>query len=355
MATPNLGVTYIQAAQNQKETTANNAFLAFDEALFQPTTILLTDSDFYAAGGGSPAITNLSFNFTGTLSDNRTVYLPTNPKMYLVQNNTSIANQSPVVAGKNLTFKVPDGSPAVFGRTVVIEPNSGVHLIYCDGFNVDEIQVSQENGYTSIAMPDANLILTISQVRGSIAFTFTGALSDNRTVYLPSVGNFFLVKNATTGGKNLIFNIPSGDSPAVLGRKVIVPSDGMYMMLYTDGVNVDPVASVPWPIMVFAAGLGSNNQVLYFMKMDRQTIFPASAQNSFAAARTAATGSTTYTLKQNGIAFATINFGAGATKGTFTQAADAIFAPGDTLEIDGPASADGSLANVGITLQGYRF
>jgi hypothetical protein len=360
MATPNLGITYIQAAQNQKEVTANAGFLALDEALFQPTTIALSDADFYAAGGGSPAVTNLAFNFTGTLSDNRTVYLPGgNPKMYLVNNNTAVANQSPVVSGKTLTFKCPDGSPAIFGRTVTVLAGSGYHLLYCDGANVDEIQVSQENSNITLAPGDANYILSAQNALTYLAFTFTGVLSDNRAVMLPSIAKWYLIKNSTTavntGSKNLIFEIPSTGSPAVFGRTVTVPPGSVYMMLYTDGVNVDIVASVPVGFGVYAAGAGSNNQILLYLKMDRPTIIPAGAKNSFAVASIAATNSTTYTLKKNGTAFATIVFSSSGTTGVFTQAADAVFVPGDIFEIDGPASADGTLANVGFTIQGFRY
>ena len=107
-------------------------------------------------------------------------------------------------------------------------------------------------------------------------------------------------------------------------------------------------------IAVFAPGLGSNSQILLRLKVTRATTFPAGAALSQASASANATASTTYTLKQNGTAFATINFAAGANSGTWTQAADAIFAAGDILEIDGPATADATLANVGITLAGLR-
>jgi hypothetical protein len=75
---------------------------------------------------------------------------------------------------------------------------------------------------------------------------------------------------------------------------------------------------------------------------------------SYAVASVAATASTTYTLKKNGVAFATAVFAIAGTVGTWTQASDATFVPGDLLEIDGPATADATLANVGITLVGYR-
>lgn len=110
----------------------------------------------------------------------------------------------------------------------------------------------------------------------------------------------------------------------------------------------------PFDVSVFAPGLGSNSQILFRGKLARAVTFPAGASLSLASASAAATGSTTYTLKKNGTSFATVNFAASASVGTWTQASDAVFAAGDLLEIDGPATADATLANVGITLAGVR-
>jgi hypothetical protein len=110
----------------------------------------------------------------------------------------------------------------------------------------------------------------------------------------------------------------------------------------------------PFDVAVLAPGLGTNNQVLLRVKLARAVTFPASATLSQAAASAAATGSTTFTLKKNGSSFATVNYAASASVGTWTQASDAVFAAGDLLEIDGPATADATLADVGITLAGIR-
>jgi hypothetical protein len=110
----------------------------------------------------------------------------------------------------------------------------------------------------------------------------------------------------------------------------------------------------PFDVSVFVPGLGSNNQKLIRVKLARAVTFPASATLSQADASAAATGSTTFTLKKNGSSFATVNYAASATSGTWTQASDAVFAAGDLLEIDGQATADATLADVGITLAGVR-
>jgi hypothetical protein len=110
----------------------------------------------------------------------------------------------------------------------------------------------------------------------------------------------------------------------------------------------------PFDVSVFAPGVGANNQKLLRAKLARAVTFPATAALSQTAASANATASTTFTLSKNGTSFATVNFAAAAAVGIWTQASDAVFAAGDLLEIDGPATADATLADVGITLAGVR-
>ncbi|MGH9744737.1 MAG: DUF2793 domain-containing protein [Candidatus Acidiferrales bacterium] len=110
----------------------------------------------------------------------------------------------------------------------------------------------------------------------------------------------------------------------------------------------------PFDVSVFAPGVGSASQKLIRVALARAVTFPSGASLSQAVASVAATGSTTFTLKKNGTSFATVNFAASASTGTWTQASDSTFAAGDILEIDGPGSADATLADIGITLAGIR-
>jgi hypothetical protein len=125
--------------------------------------------------------------------------------------------------------------------------------------------------------------------------------------------------------------------------------DGTFSLIVSGGVTISPPG-----VGVFIPGTLSNGQICLYLPMDRPIIFPANAPNSVADAKTAATASSVFSVKQNGNQFATVTFSAGGTTGAFVQASDAVFAIGDILEIDGPATADATLANVGITLQGNR-
>jgi hypothetical protein len=243
-------------------------------------------------------------------------------------------------------------------------------------------------GLLVVAMADANVVLTAAQALGNMVFDCTGADTADRNLIVPTNEKLYVVKNGTSGGHNIIVKTASGTG-VTLG-----PSAG-YVICYCDGTNVNPIAAStggsgatafvqlsdapasysgdggfavevnsgatalvfnakPFDVSVFAPGVGSNSQKLARIVLARAVSFPAGAANSQAKASATATGSTTFTLTKNGTAFATVNFAASASVGTWTQASPATFAAGDVLEIDGPATADGSLADVGITLSGTR-
>ena len=131
---------------------------------------------------------------------------------------------------------------------------------------------------------------------------------------------------------------------------------GVNVKWQTDGAGNDsayvPSAGFTKAVVVFTAGVNTNAQIILSAALGIGIKFPASAPSSVANAKVAATSSTTYTLKKNGSSFCTVNFAGSATTGTFTQASDATFTATDILEIDGPGTADATLAGVSITLVG---
>lgn len=112
----------------------------------------------------------------------------------------------------------------------------------------------------------------------------------------------------------------------------------------------------PFALGFFLQGLGSNSQIWFRNILPDAITFPISASLCPPGSASAnATGSTTFTFKKNGTAFATLNYAAGSAVGIWTQAAAASFnGTSDLLEIDGPATADATLADVGFTIRGVR-
>src|SRR5208282_4437256 len=121
-----------------------------------------------------------------------------------------------------------------------------------------------------------------------------------------------------------------------------------------------PYTSSPSPCMlfvgtapsvpVFAAGLGTNNQILLNIGLTSILVFPAGAPGSTATASAPATASTVYSLNKNGTTFATVTYGAGSSTGVFVQSADANFANSDILSVQAPATADTTLAGVSMSI-----
>jgi hypothetical protein len=83
--------------------------------------------------------------------------------------------------------------------------------------------------------------------------------------------------------------------------------------------------------------------------------FPSGASGSYGTAGTAATGSTTISAKKNGSAFGTFVWAGAGTAATVTIGSTTSFnGTSDVLTLEGPATADATLAKIGITLTGTR-
>lgn len=178
----------------------------------------------------------------------------------------------------------------------------------------------------------------------------------------PSASTLGGIKSLASAAHNWInaistSGVPSATQPALLDLSDAPASysgAGGKAVEVNSGATALVFSAKPFDVSTFAPGLGSNSQILLRVKLARAVTFPASATLSQASASANATGSTTFTLKKNGSSFATVNYAASSSSGTWTQASDAVFAAGDLLEIDGPATADATLADVGITLAGVR-
>jgi hypothetical protein len=101
---------------------------------------------------------------------------------------------------------------------------------------------------------------------------------------------------------------------------------------------------------------GSPTASLVLMRFPfvRTVQFTAGMSLSKFVAGVAATGSTVFSIRKNGVEFATATFGAGAQAATFSCPVNTVFAPGNTLTIVAPGSPDATLANLGWCLAGTR-
>jgi hypothetical protein len=218
MATPNLALVHIAAAQNQKEVTANAAFDGLDTALTGSVYEAMPDANFTLPT--ADALGNMVFSFTGLLSASRVVQLPGSKKLYIVRNLTTASGGSfPLVFVANAP-----GSPN--GRTATVYPDivseaSGYTMLYCDGFNVDVLPdldslTEAWQNYTPVVTAQAGGFVSVSatgryfRIGKTVTFTVTitvttiGTAATGTLVTLPfaagSVAAFTVAGVETTAG-----------------------------------------------------------------------------------------------------------------------------------------------------------
>lgn len=125
------------------------------------------------------------------------------------------------------------------------------------------------------------------------------------------------------------------------------------------------VSDKPFDVHCFAPGTLSADQILLRVPLARDVAWPTGFGGSYAMARVVGTGSTVLTIHAGsnsvgalgpGTQIGSITFGAGSATGSFATtggAAQSLLA-GWVLSILGPASADATLADIGIVLAGTR-
>jgi len=133
MATPNLGIVHIAAAQNQPEVTANGAFDALDDSVNLEVSIAMTDAD--AALTQTQLASGGVIIMTGALTADRRINLPvTIGRLFIFKNGTS--------GGHNLIVQVT-GAP---GTTVTVSASGSLIPLYSDGANVSQITAGGGGG-----------------------------------------------------------------------------------------------------------------------------------------------------------------------------------------------------------------
>lgn len=109
--------------------------------------------------------------------------------------------------------------------------------------------------------------------------------------------------------------------------------------------------AVPFDFYVFQGGVTGNAWSLAAYQPSTALILTTA--KSRCTYGTAATASTTYTLKDNGTSIGTAVFGTSSCTATITASPYTV-AAGHTLTVVGPATADTTLADIGMTFGGTR-
>lgn len=150
----------------------------------------------------------------------------------------------------------------------------------------------------------------------------------------------YLVGNGVSRlGSTYICTAPNTNAPPESN-----PSD--WGLLATGGDRYD--------IAIWASDRPDSGETLLRLLMPTTVTFSAGMAQSQANALTAGTASAVFSLQQNGTEFATVTFTAGDTDGSFACASDTVFNSGDILTIVTPNPRDATLANISLTITGFR-
>ena len=196
MASPNLNITHVAAAQNQKEVTINDAIDALDEALTDSITVDFTSGDVTLTGAEfRENVRFLASNHAG----GEDLAVPLIKRLFVVENPTSGAGDINVVRGTT---------------SVALSPG-GAGLFYTDGTADGLVQVG---GTVGGGVPD---IVTESTTSRTLALTDAGA-------YI-----------RTTSGTATTITVPPNSSVAfVVGTSILIRQAAAGQVTIAQGAGV---------------------------------------------------------------------------------------------------------------------
>ena len=198
--TPNYGWPLLATNQASPEVTHNAAITDIDQAFGSLLVKALPDSNYTLNLAAVPSEASyLVYTFTGVLTANRNIVVPTNKKLYIVWNNTT----SPYI----LTVKTSGGA----GVAVPYGATAEYLLLYCDGTDVIWVGIPQLQGIT-VNLQTAN---------------YTAVLADNNNAVALDVGS----ANTFTVPTNASVAFPIGATLTVLqkgaGQTTLTPAGGV--------------------------------------------------------------------------------------------------------------------------------
>jgi hypothetical protein len=203
MSTPQLGITHIAAAQNQKEVTANAGFDALDNS--DNAMISIANADANQTLSQAQLASAGCIKITGAITADRHVNLPAVSRSFIFQNATT--------GGHNLIVQVT-GAP---GATATIGAAAGLVEIFSDGTNV----VTLTGGSGSAG--------TVTSVALSVPAEFSVSGS-------PVTGSGTLAVSKVSQSQNKVFASPDGSS-GVATFRAVVEGDLSLSDVTTDNVS----------------------------------------------------------------------------------------------------------------------
>jgi len=230
----------------------------------------------------------------------------------------------------NTTFTVAGGSGETLSVAIDDIHGSTVHIAADPNIDVDNTVAQIVTEVAGLSAPVTNRLISSAAYVGT--FTNNSMVVNNHTE-AANVASLINRVNSSTPGEitgltytNLNIEITGGTDAGA----VILPYEAGY----------------------YFEGLIMAGNALKALHVTTQAVTFASGVASEAYANDVSIAEQIYDLQKNGVSFGSVTFAIGANVGTVTIGASTTFAKGDRLEIFGPASPDGTLDQISITLTG---
>lgn len=202
------------------------------------------------------------------------------------------------------------------------------------------IQFSTDADYT------LDVTTSIEQQRYSLLQFHDSALvlTANRTVFVPSAVNRWIVENETDYRLTVRTNAAKPATGVAQGERRRVLCNGSAVI---DGMNN------AFEMAFSIVGKPQAGATLVNIPMIRELTFPSALGGSLAKAGVAANATSIFHLYKNGSAFASATIAPSDNSAVFAGT-ETSFVFGDVFKLDAPSPQDGTLADIGFVLRALK-
>lgn len=363
--TPHLLITEVEANQNQKTITINDAFNKLEQAGNRKY-------DNSAVGSGPITLTDTEFTSNGifVLSGASAAF------ELIVPENIDGNNTQRIffVSNRDTTYActITVGVTAI--ETVTVNPGEAA-ILFQDYQTTDLISLQQ----TSSSVLDwRDSVKAATTVAGTLSSDFEdGATIDGVTL---STGDRILIKDQASAEENGLYQVQATGAPtrtidfsdtanvstgaAVIVEEGTANSAALFVLTTAGTIDIGTTSlsfsgigsggSLPYDVGARFKGQPVSEEIIFEYICTRNIAFPAGLGLCQASVGTAADALASFSIEVNGTPFGNMNFAAGQTSGTFNSVSPQSFVAGDVLSIKAPLAADPALSDLVFTLAGVR-
>lgn len=209
------------------------------------------------------------------------------------------------------------------------------------------IGVAQQSGDTVLMVAGGSAAIPAGVALPSCSGT-SSALTYNTTTHAWGCNTISTLSTILTTKGDLL-------SYSTTAARFAVGANGQTVI--ADSTQTVGLKWVDRPVQISATfvGVPANSQVVLYVPATVAMTVPSSCTGSYAKATAAATGSTAFLVKDltTSTTLCTATWSASGTTATFSGTGGSV-AVGDLLQIIGPATADATLANIGVSIYATR-